>query len=248
MAMKRDLWLRIRDYTFDDLVPPRLADQWQSAFGRSDPSLQAFAGKISRKLGWNRRFALLAIREYKKFVYLGLVSRTSVTPPKIIDQVWHEHLLFTRGYRHFCQEVLRRDFDHNPELLPTKRQSEVYAAQYEATLALYQHEFNETPPPEIWGTPKFATPRAADAARRRERQASTADVWVPSSSTGVSGDDAPLHEQFGGGGGFSGGGSEGSWGDGAGSDGDASGAGDTGDSGAGDGGDAGGCSSSCGGD
>ena len=25
-----------------------------------------------------------------------------VTPSKVIDQVWHEHILFSRAYRDFC--------------------------------------------------------------------------------------------------------------------------------------------------
>ena len=66
------------------------------------------------------------------------VSDFSVTPPKVIDQVWHEHLLFSRAYREFCHEVLSREFDHNPELVETDDQTQAFQAQYAATLALYQ--------------------------------------------------------------------------------------------------------------
>jgi hypothetical protein len=58
------------------------------------------------------------IREYKKFIYLGAVSDFVVTPSKIIDQVWHEHLLFTKAYRDFCSDVPGFSFDHNPKLIP----------------------------------------------------------------------------------------------------------------------------------
>jgi hypothetical protein len=53
--------------------------------------------KIARKLEWKHRFALRGIREYKKFIYLGAVSDFVVTPSKIIDQVWYEHLLLTKA-------------------------------------------------------------------------------------------------------------------------------------------------------
>ena len=44
------------------------------AFGVEDASTKAFADKIARKLEWKHRFALRAIREYKKFIYPGVVS------------------------------------------------------------------------------------------------------------------------------------------------------------------------------
>lgn len=153
--MKKELWLRLKRYRFDDLVPAHLTDRVRAAFGGGDPSTQAFASKVSRKLGWSRPFALAAIHEYKKFVYLGVVSETSVTPPKVIDQVWHEHLLFTRAYRDFCRDVLGRDFDHNPELVQSTDQTDVFQVQYAATLARYASEFGQRPPADIWGTPKF---------------------------------------------------------------------------------------------
>jgi hypothetical protein len=43
--------------------------------------------KIARKLEWKHRFALRAIREYKKFICTGTVGDFVVTPSKIIDQV-----------------------------------------------------------------------------------------------------------------------------------------------------------------
>ncbi len=260
--MKKELWLRLKRYHFDHLEPARLTDHVRAALGGGDASTQAFASKIARKLGWTRPFALRAIHEYKKFVYLGVASDTSVTPPKVIDQVWHEHLLFTRAYRDFCRDVLGRDFDHNPELVQSKNQTDLFQAQYAATLALYEWEFDREPPAEIWGTPKFkARPRAkAPAARRRE----SGDAGASSSDTSAPYDFEPLHTHFGGdggasggsdsfhtggGGGFSGGGSSGSWDDPSQGDADASGGGDpssASDSGGSDSGGSG-CSSSCGG-
>jgi len=111
--------------------------------------------KLSRKLGWHRSFALRAIAEYKRFVYLGVVSNFGVTPSKVIDQVWHEHLLFSRAYRDFCAEVLRCEFDHNPELVPVDEETGVFEAQYRATLDAYEKEFGAMPPADIWAIPKF---------------------------------------------------------------------------------------------
>lgn len=262
--MKKELWLRIRDYHFDNLVPPHLADHVVALFGRHDASTHAFAAKLAAKRGWTTAFALRAIAEYKKFVYLGVTSSTPVTPSKHVDQVWHQHLLFTKAYREFCTDVLRQDFDHHPELVPVDTQTETFSEQYEDTLRLYVDEFNQLPPKEIWGTPKFPLQVRRRGSRER-RRVKYADA------TGQPVDSTPLYMSFvgsdgssggsdfggfGGGGGFAGGGGGDSWGgdsaagDSAsshagGSDGGSS-DGGGGDSGGGDSGGSG-CSSSCGG-
>lgn len=252
--MKMELWMRLRQYQFDNLVPPHLTDRVLSSFGGADASTRAFASKLARKLGWRTAFALRAIAEYRKFVYLGVVADFNVTPPKVIDQVWHEHLLFSRAYREFCHDVLRREFDHNPELVPVSAETDVYQAQYAATLALYEAEFHAKPPQDIWGHAKFGTRgERPEAVPRRAPDG----AFSP-------GDDTPLYllfgagdagdaggidvsPDFGGGGGFSGGGGGSSWGDAdAATDSGAESGADTGggDSGSSDGGS--GCSSSCG--
>jgi hypothetical protein len=140
-----------------------------------------------------------------------------VTPPKVIDQVWHEHLLFSRGYRDFCRTILRSDFDHSPELLPTDEQTDVFQAQYDATLDAYRREFFHMPPADLWGVPKFRRNRRGSAKPKRRAGYTTSyddaplhQLWTGSDGGGDSGFDSA---DFGGGGGFSGAGSSGSWGD-----------------------------------
>lgn len=244
--MKKELWLRLRQYHFAEIVPPHMWDHVTAAFGGADASTRAFASKVARKHGWTTRFAVRAINEYRKFVYLGVTAEFIVTPSKVIDTVWHEHLLFTRAYREFCRDVLRRDFDHHPQLMPVEEQTVVYAQQYTATLARYETEFHMIPPDDIWGTTKF----------RQDRTSTTSDSGA---AVGDSGDtplymlfnglgDTPGHydmAEFGGGGGFSGGGGGDDWGGDSHGDGGSGDSGSSGDSG-GDGGS--GCSSGCGGE
>lgn len=152
---KKELWLSIANYHFDHLVPTSLWDEIVAKFGGQSPFTKAFADKLSRKLNWDKNFAMKAIGEYKKFVYLGVISNFSVTPSKIIDQVWHEHILFSAGYRKFCKDVIQYDFDHNPELVALNSQSEAFKSQYFHTIELYKKEFGFTAPYEIWGATKF---------------------------------------------------------------------------------------------
>ncbi|MEO7522021.1 MAG: hypothetical protein ABIW79_09410, partial [Gemmatimonas sp.] len=171
--------------------------------------------KLARKLGWSTSFAVRAISEYRKFVYLGLTAGFRVTPSKQIDQVWHEHLLFTKAYRDFCTEVLRHDFDHHPELVPVDVQTETFSAQYEATLRLYVDEFNALPPRDIWGTPKFPLEVKRHDSRqpRRVQYADVSGGEGPLYTTfiGDSASSGGAFSEFGGGGGFSGGGGGDSW-------------------------------------
>jgi choice-of-anchor B domain-containing protein len=44
--------------------------------GARDASIRAFASKLRRKLGWETRFALRALAEYKKFLFLGVTGST----------------------------------------------------------------------------------------------------------------------------------------------------------------------------
>lgn len=153
---KQQLWRSLRTYHFDNLVPPHLWSRIQEAFGGENASTQAFADKISRKLGWTNGYALQAIAEYKKFVYLAVVSDFNVTPSKIIDQVWHEHLLFNKAYREFCSEVINYTLDHNPELVQTGEGVAIFNKQYFDTIDLYKREFGTDPPAHIWNLTKFA--------------------------------------------------------------------------------------------
>lgn len=217
--MKKDLWKRLKAYRFQNLAPVSLADRISSAFGGPDPFTRAFAAKIAKKHGWSAEFAYLAIREYKKFVFLGVTSKYAVTPSKIIDVVWHEHLHFTRGYREFCKDVLHYFFDHSPELIPFDEQTNVFNAQYQKTLDFYEREFGMKPPPEIWGYTKF-DPKSVTKKIEKPRK-KTGDTGYSSGSDG----DVPLYQMFpadsphapipvsfeGGGGSMGGGGASGDW-------------------------------------
>ena len=152
---KKELWLRLKAYHFDHIVAPGLWEYITARFGKTDASAKAFAGKIARKHGWKNSFAIRAIGEYKKFIYLGIISKFEVTPSKIIDIVWHEHLLFSKAYRNFCTDIIEQPFDHHPELLPMADQTGRYSAQYVDTIDLYKAEFAIEPPADIWGDTKF---------------------------------------------------------------------------------------------
>lgn len=239
---KKSLWLRLRNYHFDHVVAPGLWDHLTAKFGHTNPSTKAFAGKIARKHGWKNAFAIHAVEEYKKFVYLGTVSDFQVTPSKIIDVVWHEHILFSKAYREFCQEVIQEPFDHHPELFPMQDLTGRFNAQYLDTITLYKTEFDQEPPVAIWGDTKFDRDhqvRNNYRSAKKKRESGTTDYSQESPLHCYFYADSVSSEQpfdgFGSGD-FGGAGAGGDW-----SDGSSDGGGDSG------GGDGGGCSGGCGG-
>lgn len=228
---KQELWNRIKNYKFNNLVPHSTWTDIIEVLSDKNAPTKAFAYKIMKKHRLPRAFVFRAIEEYKKFVYLGVVGDFYVTPSKYIDLIWHEHILFSKAYREFCNDVIHYQFDHQPELVATEDQTELFAAQYIETIELYKKEFGMEPPENIWGVPKFNKAKINFVTKQKVK---------PKESTSVSGyaADLPLCNYYTDGSliaefsGFGGG--------------DGGGAGSTGDFGD-SGGDAGGCSGGCGG-
>lgn len=186
---KKEVWLRLRNYYFNHVVNPGLFDRIAAKFGKANPSYHAFAHKIAHKHGWKTPFALRALNEYKKFIFLGLVSDFQVTPSKIIDVVWHEHILFSKAYREFCEQVIGQPFDHYPELVPLEDQTGRFSAQYLDTIDLYKKEFSQDPPADIWGNTKFDQEQV-------KRNGYTSKKKESLSDSGDNYDSTPLYSYF----------------------------------------------------
>jgi len=102
------------------------------------------------QIGWTLPYAQQCIDEYKKFIYLAMVSKHSVTPSDQVDQVWHLHLTYTQSYWiELCENILNTPLHHGPTQ-GGQAESTKYRSQYQATLDTYTRVFNEDPPQEIW--------------------------------------------------------------------------------------------------
>ena len=146
-----------KDYTANPL--------WQRIFAYSLDN-EDFAIPFSRKLavteGWTRRFTLLAIAEYKRFVYLCCISQNGASPSIVVDKVWHMHLLYTVEYwKKFCPQVLGRELHHYPNVGGITEYDK-HQDWYLETLKLYLLIFKENPPPDFWRIPKEILPRLLD--------------------------------------------------------------------------------------
>jgi len=129
---QQQLYQRICDYELDDS---------SHEFG--------FLAHLMGANGWSRSFALRAIEEYRKFVFLALVVDHQVTPSDQVDQVWHLHLLCSDAYwNDFCPRVLGRPLHHHPAK-GGQAERDRFHEQYRATIRSYRQHFGE-PPADLW--------------------------------------------------------------------------------------------------
>lgn len=109
-----------------------------------------FSKKLAKEENWSCDFAAKAIEEYKKFVYLCCILPDGASPSKIVDKVWHMHLIYTQNYwEDFCPNILKRNLHHHPSKGGAKDKSK-HQNWFINTLKSYQEVFHDEVPKEIW--------------------------------------------------------------------------------------------------
>ena len=58
------------------------------------------------KKRWQESSADLAIKEYRQFLFDCYTSKEPKSPSKLVDEVWHDHILHTKKYAEDCQKIL----------------------------------------------------------------------------------------------------------------------------------------------
>jgi len=120
-------------------------------FELDDPDVDfSFSDRLARENGWSIEFALRAIEEYKKFMFLISVCKEPLTPSDQVDQVWHLHLIYTHSYwEEFCGEILGHPVHHGPTKGGNQERNK-YVNLYQNTLMRYKHYFGYEAPKDIW--------------------------------------------------------------------------------------------------
>jgi hypothetical protein len=139
---RRELWQRIERHGFEPDTPLN------------------FTQRLARDHGWSLEDARAAVDAYRRFCFLAVVSPTPVTPSEIVDEVWHQHLIYSRDYWDiWCGEALQSRLHHDPTPGGAHAQA-TYRRQYAETLALHERIFGP-PCPKLWPAThlRFAGPR-----------------------------------------------------------------------------------------
>ena len=75
--------------------------------------------RCARNLNLDEEEAFDALGAYKQFMVLKAVCKDfdamKLSPPPLVDEIWHEHILDTRGYRAFCDAAFKQFVDHDPD-------------------------------------------------------------------------------------------------------------------------------------
>lgn len=109
-----------------------------------------FSKKLAKEENWSLDFTRRAIEEYKKFVYLCCILPNGASPSKIIDKVWHMHLIYTQSYwEDFCPNILKKPLHHHPSKGGSE-ENRKHRNWFADTLKGYQEAFQSEAPLEIW--------------------------------------------------------------------------------------------------
>ena len=133
-----------------------------------------FSARLARDNRWSALLAERAIEEYRKFCFLAVHAGHPVTPSDEVDQVWHQHLLYSQHYwETLCRDTLEMPLHHGPTQGGVA-EGRKYHAWYEDTLASYRRHFGE-PPKDLWPTPDERFDERNDFIRVNRRDVVTLD-------------------------------------------------------------------------
>lgn len=96
--------------------------------------------------------------EYRRFLALHLAYPTAgIVPCKLVDEMWHQHILDTVAYRTDCNAIFGHFLDHYPYFgMRDEQDARELTDAYQTTLERYRCEFGE-PPAGTWIVEKGAT-------------------------------------------------------------------------------------------
>lgn len=117
-------------------------DLWVEELIKSHPIILTKIGAIPEL---NSIHPELILKEVLRFLFLVSSQRQILTPSKLVDLAWHEFILFTKLYHHFCSDKLGRFIHHTPDENVKSNQR-----NFLKTIQCYITVFGE-PNPEIWG-------------------------------------------------------------------------------------------------
>jgi hypothetical protein len=113
-------------------------------------NLSPIRSSLIQENSWSLEFTDRVILEFKKYVFLSVISHQRLSPSQLVDLVWHKFLLYTKLYwEDFCSYTLEQPFHHHPNQGGEDNLGK-YQQMYCNTLTCYLEIFGERPSPEIW--------------------------------------------------------------------------------------------------
>ena len=127
------------------------------------------ASRLERKLGISADEAWDRVDAYRQFLVLKAASfdvdATKLSPPPLIDRVWHEHVLDTKHYAPACLAAFGHPIYHDPN---GDADVEARARRRAATLVALKKVYGDRYDEEFWAFPAEAPPKRKRAVVKRE--------------------------------------------------------------------------------
>jgi hypothetical protein len=153
------------------VIPPQHADLWERLlkFPIDEPGAEyPLSKRLAEEQEWNHPYALRVVEEYRKFIFLCMISEKMCTPSLAVDEAWHLHLIYTKSYwEQLCLRTLGRLIHHEPATGNSGDESK-FQELYVTTLELYARVFGP-PPEDIWGRKENERRKPAACAAVRTR-------------------------------------------------------------------------------
>jgi hypothetical protein len=94
--------------------------------------------------GWPKNQALVAVEEYRRFLFLNATNPSIIVPTKFVDAVWHAHILDTMKYMDDCQELFGFYLHHFPYFGMRGEQDKAnLQLAFKATAEIYELVFEQ---------------------------------------------------------------------------------------------------------
>lgn len=120
----------------------RLEDPFERQTSKVDSlDLSMITRKLGKKLGWSHDEAENAEKWYRRFLHLVEKYPTvRLVPNRVIDEMWHAHILDTRKYAEDCKTTFGYFVHHHPSYDDGK---DMEGVTFERTNELFLAEFGE---------------------------------------------------------------------------------------------------------
>ncbi len=100
--------------------------------------------RLVHKEHWSLEDAQEGVRQYRNFLILIYkYPQRRLAPTRLIDEVWHAHILYTREYTQDCEEIFG-SYRHHTPVDDSKCSEEERQQVLIETAILYTEEFQES--------------------------------------------------------------------------------------------------------
>lgn len=91
---------------------------------------------------WTEDEAIRCVQQYKNFLLLIKKNKGEfLVPTRHVDEVWHNHVLYTKKYFHDCLNIFGHYLHHDPAMPGDDPQTLI--ENYKKTKELYLREFHQ---------------------------------------------------------------------------------------------------------